>query len=407
MTTRKQIVIIGANFGGLTAALRLRGDDDVIVIDPSPHFEFLPNIHELLSGVKSPEQLRLSRQRLLQRAGHRFIQDAVVELNPADGFVQTHSGESIQFDICVVAVGGVNNTFGVPGADEFSFPFKSVDQCHAIGNTLREKFAHQEQVTIGIVGGGLEGVESLGEILRRYRDTPGLTVHLIDSSDQLLSGLPARLGQAVQRRCRNYPVNFHTGTRVQAVTETAIELTSGENLPVDITIWTGGATAPDFLFESGLAPEADSWAPVHQTLQSRFFDNVFVIGDAAELPQPLSKQAYFASDMGECVAENIARFIQNEQLSDFQPSTNLSLISLGDLDTYLVIGNTVVAGTALSAVKEFVYQFNMARYEPPLSLLSFVDLQIRFWRGVIELGLPNWLSPRSLLRLGYIRPISF
>lgn len=406
MGTKTRIVIVGANFGGLTTALRLPGELDVVVIDPSPHFEFLPNIHELVSGVKSPDLLRLSRARLLQAAGHRFVQDSVSTLNPGKRFVKTSSGEKFSFDICVVAVGGVNNTFGVPGADEFAFPFKSVDQCQAIGRALQEKFAQQDDVAVVVVGGGLEGVESLGEILRKYRNERGLAVHLIDSSEQLLRGLPAKLGEEVRRRCRNYPVHFHTGKRVQAVTEKTVQLTSGEVLPSDITIWTGGAAPPGLLSESGLAPEGGSWAPVRPTLQSRFFDHIFVIGDAAQLPQPLTKQAYYAIDMGEFAAGNIVRHIESEPLGEFQPAINLSLISLGDIDTYLVVGNTVVAGIALSAIKEFVYQFNMARYEPPLNLLSFVDLQLRFWRGVFELGLPNYLSPFALLRLYYVRLLS-
>ena len=193
---------------------------------------------------------------------------------------------------------------------------------------------------------------------------------------------------------------------MQAVTEKTVQLTSGEVLPSDITIWTGGAAPPGLLSESGLAPEGGSWAPVRPTLQSRFFDHIFVIGDAAQLPQPLTKQAYYAIDMGEFAAGNIVRHIESEPLGEFQPAINLSLISLGDIDTYLVVGNTVVAGIALSAIKEFVYQFNMARYEPPLNLLSFVDLQLRFWRGVFELGLPNYLSPFALLRLYYVRLLS-
>jgi NADH dehydrogenase len=403
MTTKRQIVIIGANFGGLTTALRLPKELDVLVIDPSPYFEFLPNIHELISEVKSPAQLRLSKQGLLHRAGHHFVQDSVSILNPRDRFVETRSGKRFSFDTCVVAVGGINNTFGVPGADEFALPFKSVDQCAAIGKALKEKISQQERVLVVIVGGGLEGVESLGEILRKYRHRRGLAVDVVESGDQLLSGLPSQLGEEVQRRCGHYPVRFHTGTRVRAVTETTVELTSGEVLPADVTIWTGGATAPGLLSESGLAPEAGRWAPVRPTLQSEFFDHIFIVGDAAELPQALSKQAYYAIEMGECAADNVTRYIANQPLGEFQSAANLSLISLGDLDTYLVFGNTVVAGTAVSAIKEFVYQFNMARYEPPLSLLSFVDLQRRFWRGVFELGLPNWLSPRAFLRLGYIR----
>lgn len=406
MGKKKKIVVVGANFGGLTAALRLPDHHDVVVIDPSPHFEFLPNIHELISRVKSPNQLRLSRQRLLQRAGHSFIQDAVTAVDPVERVIHTRSGESISFDVCLLAIGGVNNTFGVPGADEFALPFKSVDQCDAIGRILREKVKQQEEVVVGIVGGGLEGVESLGEILRRYRRKQVLTVHVIESSDALLPGFPAALGHEVQRRCHDYPVRLHTGTRVKAVTGTDIELDSGDVLPADITIWTGGASPPALLSESGLAPEANSWAPVRETLQSQAFDHVFVVGDAAELPRPLPKQAYNATDMGECAAENVSRFLQGETLRGFKPSASINLISFGDLDTYLLIGNTVVAGTAFAPIKEFIYQFNMARYEPPLSLMSFVELQGRLWRGFFELGLPTLLSPRSFLRLYYARLIS-
>jgi NADH dehydrogenase FAD-containing subunit len=401
-----RVVIVGANFSGLTTALRLSDDYDVVVIDPSPHFEFLPNIHELVSGVKSPGQLRLSRQRLLSRAGHRFFQDTVTHLDPDERIVQTQSGDLFSFDICVVAVGGVNNTFGISGADKYALPFKSVAQCEAIGALLKETAARQDHLDICIVGGGLEGVESLGEILRRYRDTADLTVHIIESGEQLLAGLPSALGDEVERKCRDYPVHIHTGKRVEAVTEAAVELTSGEALPIDVTIWTGGAAPPAILKESGLAAEEGSWAPVRDTLQSQFFDHIFIVGDAAELSQPLSKQAYFATSMGECAAENIAHFVQGSPLAEFEPPTNLSLISFGDLDTYLVIGNMVAAGTALAPIKEFIYQFNMARYEPPLSLLSFLDVQTRFWRGFFELGLPTLLSPRSFLRLGYVRLLS-
>ena len=97
------------------------------------------------------------------------------------------------------------------------------------------------------------------------------------------------------------------------------------------------------------------------------------------------------------------RFIRDEPLADFEAASNLSLISFGDLDTYLVYGDTVAAGTSLAPLKEFIYQFNMARYEPPLNVHSVLDLQGRFWRGFFALGLPTLLSPSSLLRLGYFR----
>ena len=66
MARKHRVVIVGANFGGLSAASELAKTHRVTLVDPSAYFEFLPNIHELVSGVKSPNHLRLPRQRLAQ-----------------------------------------------------------------------------------------------------------------------------------------------------------------------------------------------------------------------------------------------------------------------------------------------------------------------------------------------------
>jgi NADH:quinone reductase (non-electrogenic) len=78
---RRRIVIVGANFAGLAAAQHLGREHAVTVIDRSASFEWLPNIHELLSGVKRPAILRLSRARLLARTGHRFVRATVAAID--------------------------------------------------------------------------------------------------------------------------------------------------------------------------------------------------------------------------------------------------------------------------------------------------------------------------------------
>ncbi|MBI5844095.1 MAG: NAD(P)-binding protein [Deltaproteobacteria bacterium] len=77
--SKKKVVIVGAGFAGLSAAKILTTDFDVTVIDPWPYFEFLPNIHELVSAVKKPRQLRLSRKKIVENMGHRHLEDRVSE----------------------------------------------------------------------------------------------------------------------------------------------------------------------------------------------------------------------------------------------------------------------------------------------------------------------------------------
>jgi len=406
MGSRKKVVIIGANFAGLACSMKLSSRFDVTVIDRSACFEFLPNIHELISGVKTPAILRLDRARILRRLGHRFVQDTVSGIDARKAVVRTAAGDTFDFDACVVAVGGINNSFGIQGVNDFAFPFKSVDDCARIKSQLDRLSATGKGMSLVIVGGGLEGVEALGEILRGYRHLPNLAVHLVEGGEVLLPGGAPALGSEILRKCQNHPVTFHFGARVKSVTKTRVRLASGKVLKSDLTLWTGGAAPSPLLFKSGLSESPRAWAAVKPSLQSRSFDNIFVIGDAADLPVPVSKQAYHALDMGAHGATNVARFLADSPLKPFKPGPEISLISLGDIDTYLVLGQWVFAGAALAPAKELIFQANMARLDPPLRISTALELKARYWQGIRELTVPSVWPPSSLLRLADLRRLA-
>lgn len=364
---RPRIAIVGANFAGLTAARQLGRAYAVTVFDRSAWFEWLPNIHELLSGVKRASDLRLPRRRLVTRAGHRFVRAEVTAIDAAKGQLATATGRKFGFDCCIVAVGGADETCGVRGADRHAMPFKSVDDCAAIGRELATLARRRGRKSVVIVGGGLEGVEALGEILRRYAGLDGLTVTLVEAGSRLLPGTPIRLDAAVRAHCEGRNVRVLTDSPVTAVTPKQVRLRGGATIRSDLTVWTGGVTAPPLLHEAGLADKPRQWAPVTAALRSKRFDNVFVIGDAAALPRPLAKQAYYALQMGACAADNARRALAGRTLRDFKPSAKPRLIAFGDLDTFLVSGRTVVASRGLAALKEAAFQVTMAEIDPPLN----------------------------------------
>lgn len=365
-SVRPRIVIVGANFAGIAAAQHLGRDHAVTVVDRSPWFEWLPNTHELLSGVKRPADLRLPRSRLVKRAGHRFVCAEVMQVDARRGTVITANGRDIPFDACIVAVGGVNETFGVPGADRHALAFTGVDECAAIGRRLAALDRQPRPASVVIVGGGFEGIEALGEILRRHGDQPSLRVSLVEAGARLMPGASPTLDRAVRRHCANHDVRFLTRTRVTRVTPKRVYLDAGAVLASDVTIWAGGMSASPLLSASGLADKPRQWAPVTQGLRSRRFDNVFVVGDAAALPRPLAKQAFYALQMGTCAAENVARALAGRRLRDFEPSPKPMLVTFGALDTFLVAGRSVVASPSFAVAKEAVYQVTMAQLDPPL-----------------------------------------
>jgi len=390
--SRPRIVIVGGNFGGLTAARHLDRRYAVTVIDRSPSFEWLPNIHELLSGVKRPADLRLSLRRLVTQAGHRFVRAEVTGIDARAGRVATADGRDFAFDACVVAVGGVNDTFGIKGADRYAMPFKTVDDCAAIGRRLNSLVRQSGERSVVIVGGGLEGVEALGEVLRRRGPREALHVSVVESGPRLLSGAPPALDAAVRAHSAACGVRVCTGSPVTAVTRTQVRLRSGERLRSDLTIWTGGVTAPPLLRASRLSGKSGLWAPVTPGLQSKQFENLFVVGDAASLPRPLPKQAYFAMQMGECAAGNVRRLLAGHSLRPFRPAPKPMLVAFGDLDTFLVRGRSVIASPALAVLKEAVFQVTMAQIDPPLDPSALRDLMVRLRGTARKLALPTLAS---------------
>jgi hypothetical protein len=153
---------------------------------------------------------------------------------------------------------------GVAGAAKFALPFKSVEQCDHIGRRLAALLGRKGRTGVVIVGGGLEGVEALGEILRRYRRHPGLEIHLIENKKRLLSNRPKALERDIRKICKPFNVQFHTDTRVTKISGNKVWLSSRVTLNSDVTIWTGGAVPSPHLHKSGLTKHPGDWAPVNK-----------------------------------------------------------------------------------------------------------------------------------------------
>lgn len=402
-----RVVVVGGGFAGLAAAQALRAPLDVTLVDPGEWFEFLPNVHELLSGVKQPAALRLDRRGAVERVGHRFCRERVERIDPRRRRVHLADGTELEYDALVLAAGAESATYGVPGVCRHALIFRDVEQCARIGERLRELAAGGREARIVIVGGGLEGIEALGEALRRYRDDPNLHFTLVEARERLLpDGAPA-FDPAIRRLCAPHRVAIRTGVQVNAVTADAVRITGGASLPADLTIWTGGPVPPPVLARSGLTPSGRDWAEVDETLRHRVYPEVFVAGDAAGFPAGLAKQAYHALDMGNHAAANVERQLRGAPLEAFRPSPKPMLVSFGDLTTFLAAGKLVIAAPALAAAKEGVFQLVMAQLDGTDRLDALSRLAGRLCGAGQQLLWPVVSSPRALLGQANLQVLSF
>jgi NADH dehydrogenase FAD-containing subunit len=361
-SNRLRVLILGGGFAGLRCAQSLSADRyAVTLVDRSAWFEFLPNIHELISGVKTPDLLRIGLASSMQRSGHRFLRDTVNAIDPAARTVRTRRRRKLTYDLLLIALGGIDSTDAVPGAAEHALPFKSVDDCVRIGKRLARLATRRKPARVVVIGSGLEGVEALGEILRAYRST-SLHTTLLEARPRLLPEAPSAVARHLRHLCERYPVDFLARSAATAITAKSVKLRGGAALPADLTIWTGGPAPSPLLADSGLAPRG-AWVPVSASLQVAEYPEIHVAGNAAALPEPISKQAYHALDMGVHVARNIERVSRGHAPVAFRPSGKPMLVSFGDISCFVIAGERVLAGASLSAGKEAVYELTMAQLD--------------------------------------------
>jgi NADH dehydrogenase FAD-containing subunit len=357
---RQRIVIVGGGFAGMGAARALQDGPLVTLIDRKANFEFLPNIHEIVSGLKKPGTVGLSHERMARDLEQTFLRDEVTAIDPVQKSVITPS-RRVPYDALILAPGGGPATNGVGGAETHAHFFHSAADADRVRRRLEALAGLPGRSHVTIVGGGFTGIEVLGEILRKYRKKRRLQVRLIESGRRLMSDWPKVLHRRVKKLAERHDVELRLETRVARVEADHVTLTSGPSLPSHLTIWTAGARAPGFMESAGFAIGPSGWAEVDDTLAGRRFPEVFVAGDAAQLRSRARKQGAEALRLGERAAKNARRFLAGRDLKRFRRDDIPLLVTFGDLSAFVLLeDDTVLEGQALAAGREFVFQESMA-----------------------------------------------
>lgn len=394
-SSRPSVCILGGGFAGLNAAQQLKASSfDVTVVDPQPFLEWLPNVHEIISGVKHGEELRLDRRRIVERLGHAFVQERAAELNAAA--VTLESGRILPFDACIVSTGGVQNDYGVEGAHEHAIGMKSVADCQRIAKKLRLGAMGHKTTRVAIVGGGIEGVEALGEALRAYRYKPQFEFYMVDANTKLLASCAGNLDSQVKQHVRDFSVEFSLGSRVAEVHKDGLMLTDGKVIHSDVTIWSGGVAPNPLLYASHLAEAPDEWGHVNGAFQSRHFENVFIIGDAAQAPKPIAKQAFHAIEMGKLAGHNVAQYLNGGRLKRFEPTAKPQVVTFGDMDTFMVFKGFSVSSSVLGAAKEAIYTLGLMQLSPPNNPRDFFRSADMLQKSIRKVYLPT-MNPLNMV----------
>ena len=150
------------------------------------------------------------------------------------------------------------------------------------------KTKNEADATILIGGGGLTGVELVGELAdimpnltKKYGvDPKEIKLKLVEAGPKILPVLPDDLIERATKSLEKRGVEFLTGLPVTNVEGNVIDLKDGSKVVANTFVWTGGVQGNPLVGESGLEVNRGR-ATVNDFLQSTSHEDVFVVGDSA------------------------------------------------------------------------------------------------------------------------------
>ena len=335
----RQVIIVGAGFGGLEVAKGLAGlPVEVTLIDRQNHHLFQPLLYQVATAGLSPADIAWPIRHLVRRQRNtRVLMGEVTGIDPARKIVMLEGGP-IAYDWLVIATGATHGYFGHGEWAPHAPGLKDLDDATEIRRRLLLAFERAEMatspdvcarlLTIAIIGGGPTGVEMAGAVAELARkalatdfrviDPKQTRVLLLEAGPRLLPNFPQELSHYTEAALRRLGVEVRLGKAVTRCGAEGVSL-GEERIEAGTIIWAAGVTASPAARWLGMISDRAGRVPVGPDLRPSGFDDVYVIGDTAIVrAAPLPGIAPVAKQQGAYVARAIrAKLSGGNDLSPF------------------------------------------------------------------------------------------
>ena len=147
----RRLVILGGGFGGLDVARAIgrsraaREYWDTVLIDKENFVQFNPLLPAVAVGAVETRHIVYPLREMARHRHIRFYKNKAITIDLARRTVQLHNDRLEPFDTLVIAVGSVTNYYGVPGAADYTRPFKTVADAMTLRARVVELFEMAEQ----------------------------------------------------------------------------------------------------------------------------------------------------------------------------------------------------------------------------------------------------------------------
>jgi NADH dehydrogenase len=393
-----RIVVLGGGFGGVATArhlerlLRRHSDTEITLVSRENFFVLTPLLFEACSGRL---ELRHCAQPIRAAVRHvRFVEATVTGVDVDRRVVRAVAADGSRheaaYDHLVVALGASTNEHLIPGSSN-AFTFKTMADALVLRNHLIEQLERADAapdsmsrrgcLTVVVIGGGLVGVELLGEltafaddILRFYprirRDE--LRFCLFEAGSRILPEIDEALAAVAARVLQQRGADVRVATSVHAIEPRSVRL-EHDTIEAGTIVLAAGVVTNVVASAIPVAHDQRGRIAVDGTMRSRSHPEVWALGDCAAIPAPGGRLypalAQHTIREARQLAHNIHRVINGRAPVPFVYQSLGTMASLGHTRAVARVFGMRLTGFAAWWLRRTYYLFQMPRWDRRLRIV--------------------------------------
>jgi NADH:ubiquinone reductase (H+-translocating) len=376
-----RIVIAGAGYAGLHAALRLAtklSDNPGVgltLVDRHDYHQVLTELPRVAAGTRAADAVRIPLDRVLaERVA--FTQTTVTGFDLAGRQLETEAGP-VGYTRLVLALGSRPNDFAIPGLAERAISLYSVTDAErvwaAVNDTIKAAAGATDPerrrclATVVVGGGGATGVELAGELaemlpeVARGHGLPGELprVILVEAGRTILAGSSRALVERAMRILGQLGVTVCTNAMIAEAAPEGFKLKGGRLVEGGVFVWAGGVKAPELVVGSGLPIGYNGRVKVDQYLRVLDHPDIYAAGDLASVVDPetghaLPPLAQIALEEAETVAGNLDAELEGKPLGSFRFHDKGFVVSVGPRRGVAEIAGISMGGRLAHVLKDAI-----------------------------------------------------
>lgn len=312
----KKITIVGAGFGALTAARKLRLADkslEITLVAPRPEFIYLPSLIWIPSGRRNPEDVRIPLQHFFSKYDIKYQQGSATGLEDFGRTLITTHGK-IENDGLIIASGG-RFIKKLPGIEHAITPCEGIPAAVKIRDRLQE--LRSGTIAIGFAGnpkepsamrGGpmFEFLFGIDTQLRREKRRDRFKLVFFTPAAKPGARLGPTAVDGLMKEMAKRDIETHLGHKMKGFTENSV-ITEGGEFTADMILFMPGMTGNKWFDNTELPRSEGGMLKADEFCRVQGWDKVYVAGDSGSFPGPdwKPKQAHMADLQSTAAAANI------------------------------------------------------------------------------------------------------